>query len=735
MDFNDEEDLLEEEEKNLEQSEGFANDIANPSSSDNFNNEEQLIEEPKGLTKKKNLPKLLNPKSLLIIVIILLTLPIFITILVKHLDFDLVGIGEPKPEYYESLTCEKINLAWENDSYTKKHQYDEDYEEITDPSLVNLNDTERFQYESYEIDDFVAGVVWTDNNNAMDVDNEIVYQAMAIAARSRLIAELPDNCVVLKNYNEQAKSFKELDGSEEKYSEIMGAIQLSQGIIIGREGNIIPALYEPFSYIKKRKDENESYNRNYFYYMMNENIEEQQLIPAEWVDDLEIKKGKKIPKVKETHTKKLESMSLYGAKYLLEKVDSQYELYRLLEYYYGRDIEYYTISYAFSDLYSGIGCSAISMTSTTLSKEEFIRLAEQYASRKSNARILADNAGMIYDMAIANGINPELVFIRADVEGYSPGSSKNNYWGLGCTNTGGYDACISYNSLSSGVAGFLQFVSKYSTLNELMGHYAYLGDYWYNPGSWSVGGCVYASAIYGNNIPDRVREACASGKTCTTAGGGDCVATTAEDKEAYLTFQARSMLDARQKIFGLSADQCIPSYQIGEVGNGSCTIWRQGDERWGNIHLGSSKTTMKESGCAVTSVAIAISCSGVKINNVVEFNPGTLVKLMNSTGGFKGAGMYWGNSAIKALAPSFQYKTYEDLTGSNQDKMNTVYKYAGSNRSLILHFKNDAHPRGHYVVLKSISNDNFIVYDPGNGKINTYNVADLDKIVVYEYQE
>ena len=347
MDFNDEEDLLEEEEKNLEQSEGFANDIANPSSSDNFNNEEQLIEEPKGLTKKKNLPKLLNPKSLLIIVIILLTLPIFITILVKHLDFDLVGIGEPKPEYYESLTCEKINLAWENDSYTKKHQYDEDYEEITDPSLVNLNDTERFQYESYEIDDFVAGVVWTDNNNAMDVDNEIVYQAMAIAARSRLIAELPDNCVVLKNYNEQAKSFKELDGSEEKYSEIMGAIQLSQGIIIGREGNIIPALYEPFSYIKKRKDENESYNRNYFYYMMNENIEEQQLIPAEWVDDLEIKKGKKIPKVKEAHTKKLESMSLYGAKYLLEKVDSQYELYRLLEYYYGRDIEYYTISYAF----------------------------------------------------------------------------------------------------------------------------------------------------------------------------------------------------------------------------------------------------------------------------------------------------------------------------------------------------------------------------------------------------
>lgn len=152
-------------------------------------------------------------------------------------------------------------------------------------------------------------------------------------------------------------------------------------------------------------------------------------------------------------------MSLYGAKYLEEHKDFDYDIYRLLKYYYGQDIEFYTIDYEFSEDFpdSGVNpdCSEISMTKTSLSKEEFIALAQKYTSTKGkNAQILGENAGMIYDMGVANGVNPELVFIRADVEGYSPGSSKNNYWGMGCTNTGGYDACITYSSLADGVSGF-----------------------------------------------------------------------------------------------------------------------------------------------------------------------------------------------------------------------------------------------------------------------------------------
>lgn len=669
---------------------------------------------------------------------------IFVAIVYFFLDFDLKGTGNTEASYYP-LSCTQVYFTWENESYTKARQKKEkDYVPILDASLVTdleEDDPEygkRYTYKEYDFNTYIAGIIWTDNYNALDVDNEIVYQAMSIAARSRLVAELPPNCVVLKNYNEQAQSFTELTGTEEKYTEINQAVTNSKGIIIGRNNQIIPAKYDTFTYISKRKEEDASLKDNYYYQMTHINEERQQVIPADWVDDLEKLKGVEIPKTKEGSLKRLASMSLYGAKYLLEQADSQYiqdGFYRILEYYYGRDIEYYTIDDAFSNDYFNGGCSPISMTSTSLSREEFIKWAEAYGnSHGGGAKILGDNAGMIYDMATSNGINPELVFIRADVEGYSPGESKNNYWGLGCTNTGGYDACFSYSSLADGIAGFLSFISKFNSLIDLMGKYAYLGDYWYNPGSWGTGGCVYANAIYGNNIPERVRNACAPGKTCTTAGGDDCVPTTEEDKQAYLAFQAQAMVSARKKIFGLDADICEPDTGIGEPGKGACTIWKQSDSRWGSIHLGSSSTTMSRSGCAVTSLAIAISCSGTTINYASSFNPGTFVNKLNSTGGFApGALIYWDNKAIKYYAPSFQYNTQVKVSGSAGAKVKTVMQHVGNNKSILLYFKNEQHPRGHYVVLKSISGTTFIVYDPSPGSVQTYNAEGLQSFVVYNY--
>lgn len=704
--------------------------------SSNSTQHEGEIKEVKGQMKKKAFAALV--KSPIFWGAIGLGIIILLVVVSEHMDWDIVGVGNPKPKYYETPTCGKVFLTWEKESYTKKHSKDSDYKPITDPSLVDLTNEERFEYKEYEYNTYIAGIIWNDNDKALDVDNEVVYQAMAIAARSRLFANLPDNCVVLKYYNDQAVSFVELQGNEKKYTEINQAVQLSKGILIGRNNKPISAKYDAFSYTKKRKSEDEAFNEQYFYHMMNENKEGQQLIPAKWVEEIAEKRGSEFRHEVIKHvneTKKLESMSLYGAKYWLEKTDSQYDLYRILEEYYGRDIKYYTIDSAFSNEYNFSGCSAISMSSTSLSREEFIKWAENYGnSHGSGAKTLSDNAGMIYDMATSNGINPELVFVRADVEGYSPGSSKNNYWGLGCTNTGGYDACISYSSLSDGVAGFLSYISKYDSLTDLMSKYAYLGDYWYNPGSWGTGGCVYASAIYGSNIPERVREACAAGKTCTTAGGDDCVPTTDEDKQAYLEFQSQSMVSARQKIFGLSADICTPSANLGEPGSGNCTIYRQGDDRWGSIKLGSSNTNIASSGCAVTSVAIAISCSGVQINNVASFNPGTLVEKMNETGGFSGANIYWNNNAIKQFAPTFSFiKQVKMGDWSLESKINEVQNNLENNTSVLLHFENEQHPRGHYVVLKSISGTNFTVYDPGNGKINTYNANDLDGFVVYKY--
>ncbi|MDE6285092.1 MAG: hypothetical protein K2M17_05040, partial [Bacilli bacterium] len=99
-------------------------------------------------------------------------------------------------------------------------------------------------------------------------------------------------------------------------------------------------------------------------------------------------------------------------------------------------------------------CDAIDIHTTSFSRSDFIAKVQSYYAGKSGAyaKVFADNAGTIYDVATRNGINPEMVIVRAAREGYSPGTSYN-YWGMGCTNTGNGKDCIKYKSFADGVLG------------------------------------------------------------------------------------------------------------------------------------------------------------------------------------------------------------------------------------------------------------------------------------------
>ena len=103
-------------------------------------------------------------------------------------------------------------------------------------------------------------------------------------------------------------------------------------------------------------------------------------------------------------------------------------------------------------------CSEISISATSLSRSEFVSKVQEYFADSSDPdrQTFAQNADKIYTIATNNGVNPELVVIRAMAEGFSPGASKNNYWGMGCTNTGGYNACITYSSFDEGVLKYVQ---------------------------------------------------------------------------------------------------------------------------------------------------------------------------------------------------------------------------------------------------------------------------------------
>jgi hypothetical protein len=157
---------------------------------------------------------------------------------------------------------------------------------------------------------------------------------------------------------------------------------------------------------------------------------------------------------------------------------------------------------------------------------------------------MCNNPDTVYTTSRQYNVNPELVITRAMAEGNSPGESRHNYWGIGCTNTGGINACHVYGSLEAGIQGFASIANRYKNLADMMAKYAYIGKYWYNPGSWSVGGCKYFPYIKSFMSTGRqsvVSCVCSKSSTCTTSGG-DCTPTIQEDQDAYTTWQVEQKL-------------------------------------------------------------------------------------------------------------------------------------------------------------------------------------------------
>ena len=84
--------------------------------------------------------------------------------------------------------------------------------------------------------------------------------------------------------------------------------------------------------------------------------------------------------------------------------------------------------------------------------------------------------------------------------------------------------------------------------------YAYIGKYWYRPGSWSDGGCIYFSYIKQYMSTQRrnyINSICSKSTLCKTSGG-DCTATNSEDQLAYATWQVeKKMAPEIRKVFGV----------------------------------------------------------------------------------------------------------------------------------------------------------------------------------------
>ena len=211
------------------------------------------------------------------------------------------------------------------------------------------------------------------------------------------------------------------------------------------------------------------------------------------------------------------------------------------------------------------------LTQTSLSKSEFKKKIQEYANSHSQWKIFADYADEYYDYANAKNVNPELVITVASKENGGKDLSKNNYWGLNCPN--GSSSCGTFGSFMQGAEALIDSASKYDSLNDWMGRYSYIGYFWYNPGSWGDGGCIYSSYIYPDNMPTRVKNAC-NGSSCSITDNDQvlrnqwlstgnnprfgCTPTTDDDQKAYTTWLIKDkMVGARKAIFGLDFDEGV----------------------------------------------------------------------------------------------------------------------------------------------------------------------------------
>ena len=196
------------------------------------------------------------------------------------------------------------------------------------------------------------------------------------------------------------------------------------------------------------------------------------------------------------------------------------------------------------------------ISDTSLTKEEYITAIKDYSKKKSISSDFVERAGDIYDLAKNKNLNPEMVIVRAISEGgINSTTGTHNHWGIGCTNTGGIRACKSYSSFMDGVEGFLNNISRYDSLTSMMSKYAYIGKYWYNPGSAGKGGCYYAKYIFPDGIPSRVQTACSDKhKNCSDS---KCIKTIDSDQQAYAEWQVSQMAKHRKDVFGLEQDEGV----------------------------------------------------------------------------------------------------------------------------------------------------------------------------------
>jgi hypothetical protein len=147
----------------------------------------------------------------------------------------------------------------------------------------------------------------------------------------------------------------------------------------------------------------------------------------------------------------------------------------------------------------------------------------------------------------------------------------------------------------------------------------------------------------------------------------------------------------------------------GNPQTGDWASWKQYDQRWGSIPLGSR--TIKAIGCAATSVAIQLARSGAQLS-FDNLNPGTFVEAYKKAGGFTSGGSIYFDQVYK-VAPNFKYAGRTTLPTNQSGIYNAVKEKVDAGYYVVMEVKKRKGGQ-HWVAVVSCQNNTITMADPAS---------------------
>ena len=549
-------------------------------------------------------------------------------------------------KYMESLKdkCEKVEVVYE-------------------PYGSNDSETKTMDLEKYIGD---ATYSYTKDFKNIDEGTYHLYKALAIALRTEVVS---NGCKI--TYRDKELSNRPSDG---KYNILNNALVSSEGVIMSKTGKkkIMSVSVSDFCYSQNDGENYSIFQVPDFY------------IPTSWVNKNVPSRYKDCPcnqpdeslsscyvtkDFKEwAHQDDTSGFNVYAAYYLLDEYKLSWS--DILKYFVG-DHNYWTIKKDKKDADDEANleenCGAMDLHKTTLTKEQFVAGIKNFkydGNIPEGWKLFVENAELIYDVSKRNNINPEFVIVRGILEGFNPDFDEDgnrqlkyhNFWGWECFNGISASQCAKFgDTFEIGVEKYCQEVyNQYTDYEDLLRRYAYLGDYWYNPGDSGLGGCHYASSIYPNGLPSRVQKAC-SGPACSKENTANCTKTTAEDQLMYGKFQDRNFEKYRKAIWNISETDCKMT-----ASGAGCMWWPIGsktktekdgvtyasdDPETTTITSGFGKRDAPTANASTYHNAIDIGGGREGQTNVIAAADGTVTNIITGcTAGVPSCGGYLGNA-------------------------------------------------------------------------------------------